>query len=142
MKLTAKSRYAARILLELALQKAETPIPTALLSKNTEVSIQFIEQIMRPLKKAGLVKSVRGASGGHMLAKPPIKISMGDVVRAVSGPINIASCLECEDQCNRTATCLTRSVWHRASRAVERELDSITLEELVNSQDAQLEPLS
>lgn len=133
MKLTAKSRYAARILLELALQESDTPIPTAMLSKQTEVSVQFIEQIMRPLKKAELVNSVRGANGGHMLAKAAAEISLGDIIRAVAGPINIANCLDCEDSCNRTASCLTRSAWHRASRAIEKELDSISLQELINS---------
>ncbi len=133
MKLTAKERYAARILLDLAQQNPDSPIPTALLSKNTDVSVQFIEQIMRPLKKANLIKSVRGVSGGHMLAKLPAEISLGDIIRAVSGPINIANCLEMGDKCTRVDSCLTRTAWQRASRAIEKELDSISLEELITS---------
>lgn len=136
MKLTAKSRYAARILLDLALQAPDTPTATAQLSKNTDVSAQFIEQIMRPLKKAGLIKSVRGANGGHMLARTPADISLGDIIRAVSGPINIASCLETEGKCNRIDSCLTRTAWQRASQAIERELNSINLQELVDSPEA------
>lgn len=136
MKLTAKARYAARILLELALHQTDIPIPTAQLSKETEVSVQFIEQIMRPLKKDGLVTSVRGANGGHLLGMPPAEISLGAIIRAVSGPINIASCLECEDNCKRIASCLTRTAWERASRAIEKELDSITLQELIDSPEA------
>lgn len=135
MKLTAKSRYATRILLDLALKGSQEPTSTAELSKATEVSVQFIEQIMRPLKKAGLIVSVRGAGGGHMLAKPPAEVTIGDIVRAVAGPITIASCLEPDETCTKADTCLTRTVWQRASKAMERELDSITIDELVKSQD-------
>lgn len=136
MKLTAKSRYAARILLDLAMQAPDIPTSTAEISKSTDVSPQFIEQIMRPLKKAGLIKSIRGVSGGHLLNRPPAEISLGDIIRAVSGPINIASCLENDDECNRIDSCLTRSAWKRASQAIEKELDSITLQELTTSPKA------
>ncbi|CCH47308.1 RrF2 family transcriptional regulator [Pseudodesulfovibrio piezophilus] len=133
MKLSARSRYAARLLLDLAMHEADKPIRTALLSENTGITVQFIEQIIRPLKKAGLIKSVRGAAGGHILDKDPAHITLGEIVRTMEGAINIANCLECETKCERSQACRTRSVWERASRAMEQELDSITLAELLES---------
>ena len=135
MKLSARSRYAARLLLDLAMHEADTPVRTSLLSENTGITVQFIEQIIRPLKKAGLIKSVRGAAGGHILKKDPAKITLGEIVRTMEGAINIANCLDCDFDCERSDDCRTRSVWERASRAMEQELDSITLAELMDSPD-------
>lgn len=135
MKLSARCRYAARLLLELAMHEGDTPFRTTLLSENTGITVQFIEQIIRPLKKAGLIKSVRGAAGGHILDKDPAKITLGEIVRVMEGDINIANCLDCETKCERSTDCRTRSVWERASRAMEQELDSITLAELMHSPD-------
>ncbi len=131
MKLSARSRYAARLLLALAMHQEDTPMSSAVLSEETGVTVQFIEQIIRPLKKAGLVKSVRGAAGGHLLDKSPDKITLGDIVRTMEGPIQIANCLGCEAECERESGCLTRTVWDRASKAMEQELDAMTLADLL-----------
>ena len=80
MKLSAKTRYAARILLDLARHEKAEPVPATRLSQHTGVSVQFIEQILKPLKLAGLTQSTRGASGGHSLAKKPADITLADVV--------------------------------------------------------------
>ncbi|MUM76973.1 Rrf2 family transcriptional regulator [Pseudodesulfovibrio sp. F-1] len=132
MKLSARSRYAARLLLELAAREGETPICTADLAKSTGISAPFIEQIIRPLKQAGMIASMRGASGGHMLDGNPADITLGEIVRTMEGSANIATCLDCETVCNRSEDCLTRTVWERASRAMERELDAITLADLLS----------
>ncbi|MGL1862020.1 MAG: Rrf2 family transcriptional regulator [Pseudodesulfovibrio sp.] len=135
MKLSARSRYAARLLLDLGMHEAGKPVRATLLSENTGVTVQFIEQIIRPLKKAGLVKSVRGAAGGHMLDKPAADITLGEIVRVMEGAINIVNCLDPDSKCERSDDCRTRSVWERASRAMEKELDSITLAELIDTPD-------
>lgn len=115
------------------MHEADKPVRTTLLSEGTGISVQFIEQIIRPLKKEGLVTSVRGATGGHILNKAPSEITLGQIVRTMEGGINIVACLDCETECDRSADCMTRSVWERASRAMERELDSITLADLLDS---------
>jgi len=135
MKLSARSRYAARLLLALAMHEADTPVRTALLSESTGITIQFIEQIIRPLKKAGLIKSVRGAAGGHFLDKTPSEITLGLIVRTMEGAISLSNCLDCDSKCDRSAECKTKNVWERASRAMEAELDSITLADLLDSPD-------
>lgn len=135
MKLSARSRYAARILLELARHKAGTPMSAAILSQHTGVSVQFVEQILKPLKQKGLTKSVRGASGGHRLAKQPDDITLGEVVRLMEGGIQLTVC--CGDkagECPRKDGCLTRKAWVQVSRTLERELDSITLSNLLHGE--------
>ncbi|MFH1914197.1 MAG: Rrf2 family transcriptional regulator [Pseudomonadota bacterium] len=132
MKLSARSRYAARLLLELAIREGEVPVCSADLAKGTGISAPFIEQIIRPLKQAGMVASVRGASGGHMLDRSPADITLGEIVRTMEGSANIATCLDCDTACERSDDCLTRTAWERASRAMERELDAITLADLLS----------
>lgn len=133
MKLSARSRYAARLLLQLALHEDEHPLSTGILSDQTGITVQFIEQIIRPLKKAGMINSVRGAAGGHLLAMNPADITLGEILRTMEGPIQIVDCLQCESNCERASECRTRSVWARASRAMENELDSITLADLMDT---------
>lgn len=139
MKLSARSRYATRLLLDLALHKDDTPLRTTVLSESTGITVQFIEQIIRPLKKAGLITSKRGATGGHILDKAPETITVGEVVRIMEGGISLTDCGVDESICARSATCRTRLVWQRASRVLEQELDSITLADLMtNPEDRHL----
>ena len=133
MKLSARTRYAARLLLSLARSGDDTPTKTTSLSEATGISVQFIEQIIKPLKKSGLIASVRGAAGGHMLTKAAQEVTVADVVRIMEGGVELTHCCneESSKDCPRTEDCLTRVVWLRASRALERELDSITLADLL-----------
>lgn len=133
MKLSARSRYATRLLLALADNSTDNPVPTMALSQTTGVTVQFIEQIIRPLKKAGLVTSVRGAAGGYFLARSPEEITLNDIVRHTEGSVNISECLDCEEVCDKIDSCQTRSAWDRVSRAIEQELESITLAELLKT---------
>lgn len=133
MKLSAKARYASRILLELAKHKGSAPMSAALLSQHTGVSVQFVEQILKPLKQNGLTRSVRGAAGGHRLARPVEDISLGEVVRLMEGGIQLSVCCgEKANDCPRRDGCLTRRAWLQVSHSLERELDSITLAALLH----------
>lgn len=131
MKLSARSRYATRLLLDLAMHQEDTPLRTTVLSESTGITVQFIEQIIRPLKKAGFIVSVRGAAGGHILDKDPAEITVGDVVRIMEGGIQLTDCVADESICARSPQCITRRVWLRASKVLEEELDSITLQYLL-----------
>lgn len=135
MKLSARSRYATRLLLNLASHAPNTPITTSLLSEATGVTVQFIEQIIRPLKQAGFINSKRGATGGHFLALAPDEITVGGIVRIMEGGITLTDCLKEDCECDRSAECRTRTVWERASKALEQELDSITLADLIPEGD-------
>lgn len=138
MKLSARSRYATRLLLDLALRETDSPQRTTILSESTGITVQFIEQILRPLKKAGLIVSVRGAAGGHILNQDPSTITVGEVVRIMEGGISLTDCVTDDGLCNRSPICLTRKVWQRASRVLEEELDSITLADLMKDPDGVL----
>ena len=131
MKLSARVRYAARILLELARQNSDTPVAANTLAQRTDISVQFIEQILKPLKQAGITASLRGVSGGHMLQRPPAAISLGDIMRAMEGSIHLSSCTKDEKTCPRWDRCLTRGAWASVSVALEQALDSFSLEDLL-----------
>ena len=133
MKLSARSRYASRILLELAKHTSSAPMSAAILSQHTGVSVQFVEQILKPLKQSGLTQSIRGAAGGHRLARPAEDITLGEVVRLMEGGIMLTVCCgEKANNCPRKDSCLTRRAWVKVSRSLEKELDSITLSALVH----------
>lgn len=136
MKLSARSRYATRLLLDLALHNENTPLRTTVLSESTGITVQFIEQIIRPLKTAGFIVSVRGAAGGHILDEDPAKITVGDIVRAMEGGISLTDCVSDESSCERSPQCVTRRVWQRASKVLEQELDAITLADLMHAPDS------
>lgn len=136
MKLSARSRYATRILLDLALRQTDSPQRATILSESTGITVQFIEQILRPLKKAGFIVSVRGATGGHILNRNPDEITVGDVVRTMEGGIKLTDCVNDESLCERAPICRTRQVWVRASKALEEELDSITIADLMEAPES------
>lgn len=105
---------------------------TTALSQHTGVTVQFIEQILKTLKRGGLTRSSRGAAGGHMLARAPEDISLGGIVRLMEGGIQLTVCCSRDsDACARRAFCLTRSAWVRASQALERALEETTLATLM-----------
>lgn len=133
MKLSARSRYASRILLELARHKETSPMSAATLSRHTGVSVQFVEQILKPLKQSGLTSSTRGAAGGHRLARAATEITLGEVVRLMEGGILLTVCCgEKANECPRRGGCLTRRAWLQVSKSLEQELDSITLSALLH----------
>lgn len=134
MRLSARSRYATRLLLELAKNVTSQPISAATLAQSTGVSVQFIEQIFKKLKKKGLTKSVRGATGGHLLAKKATEISLNTILNAVEGGFSLAPCSNLQTpKCPREKDCETRSAWVFATEALKQVLSSITIEDLLRN---------
>ncbi len=136
MRLTTKSRYGTRLILDLGVYGAEKPIPLGDISRRQNISLKYLEQLTVKLKKAGLIKSLRGASGGHMLAKPPDQITIGQIVRTLEGHHQITDCADDQKDacsvCNKAGDCLSRWVWVEASNAMFNCLDNITVEQLLN----------
>lgn len=130
MKISAKARYAVRLLLDLAMHTDQGPVRTADLSEHTGISVRFIEQILQPLKKAGLVRSTRGAAGGYMLSADPAQVSMARVVRIIEGNLCLTHCCEDPGSCSRSPDCLSQRAWARATKVLEGELDSISIADL------------
>jgi len=144
MRLTTKSRYGTRLILDIGVYGAEKPVPLGDISKRQNISLKYLEQLTVKLKKAGLIKSLRGASGGHMLAKPPGEITIGMIVRTLEGNVTITECAEDQKDscgvCNRAGDCLSRWVWIEASTAMFDCLDSITVKQLLNMAKEEPQP--
>lgn len=136
MRLTTKSRYGTRLILDLAVYGKENFVPLSDVSKRQNISLKYLEQLIVKLKKDGFINSQRGPSGGHMLAKKPEDISVGDIVRSLEGRMAITDCAEQEEKlcgvCNRAGDCLSRWVWIEASRAMFERLDAISIQTLIN----------
>lgn len=130
MKLSTRSRYGARLLLDMAQHYQQGPIQLGEIAKRQEISVKYLEQIIIPLKRANYVLSVRGPKGGHSLARPPEEITLGEIVALLEEGSSLARCSEHADVCSRSGTCLTRLVWQEAAQALFDKLSSITLADL------------
>jgi Rrf2 family cysteine metabolism transcriptional repressor len=125
LKISTKGRYGLTIMIELAKQYGNGPVSLKSIAKSHELSEHYLEQLIAPLRNAGLVKSIRGAYGGYMLADEPMAITAGDIIRVLEGPISPVEVLEEEEPANR-------DLWIRIRDAVREVLDSTTLEDLAN----------
>ena len=127
MKLSTRSRYGTRMVLDLARRFDEGPVRIGDIAEREGISVKYLEQLIIPLKQANFIKSVRGPKGGHMLSRSPETITVGEVVKVLEGGTNLTACVENPDKCERSPDCVTRDVWEVASKAMYDKLDSMTL---------------
>ena len=132
MRISTKIRYGARAMLELASRYGEGPVDLKEIAKKEDISLKYLEQVIIPLRTAGLVKSIRGSKGGYSLARPPSEICLNDLVEILDGPIDLIECLKDPKGCPRSPSCVTRDIWMGASDAIHKIFNSITFEEMVN----------
>lgn len=132
MQISTRGRYAVRIMLDLAIHSAKGTVGRQEIALRQEISSDYIAQLFLGLAKAGLVQGFKGPGGGYRLARPTDKVSVGDILRAVEGPIAAVYCVDDEKQktCRRVEHCTTRRLWVRLSKAIQDYLDGITLQEL------------
>ncbi len=130
MKISTKIRYGTRAMLELALNYGKGPVDLKEIAKKEDISLKYLEQVIVPLKAAGLLKATRGSRGGYSLAKPPSEISLSDVVKVLEGPIELVNCIKDPARCSRSLHCVSRDIWKQATEALENVFDSITFEEM------------
>ena len=119
-------------MLELASHYGEGPIELKEIAKKEDISLKYLEQVINPLRAAGLVKSIRGSKGGYSLAKPPSEICLYDVVETLEGPLNLLECLRDVKVCQKVPFCVTRDIWKEVSEAISKIFYSVTLEDMVN----------
>lgn len=131
MKLSTRSRYGTRMILDLAQHHGQGAIQLGEIAKRQNISLKYLEQIIRPLKKANYVKSFRGAKGGHMLNKPPGEISVGEIVALLEGGDTLVQCDKDPATCDRKDSCLTRYLWQEAAKAMYARLATITFADLM-----------
>jgi Rrf2 family iron-sulfur cluster assembly transcriptional regulator len=132
MKLSTKGRYATRALLELGLREDSHPVRLKDIAFCQNISIRYLENIFRKLKEAQLVKGIVGLRGGYVLTKSPEAITVLSIVEAVEGDLNIVECVNYPESCSYVSECITHNVWKKLNRVIREELDSITLQSLVD----------
>ncbi|HOG46336.1 MAG TPA: Rrf2 family transcriptional regulator [Anaerolineae bacterium] len=129
MRFSAKEQYGLRAMAELASRYGQGQVALSEVAQSQGISLATLEQVVAPLRRAGLLESTRGASGGYALARPPQAISVGDVLRAIDGALVPIPCLEDAGGacCERAHQCATRPVWALVRARLAETLDSLTL---------------
>ena len=132
MKLSTRSRYGLRALIDLAVHDAEDAVSLQSIAGREQISESYLEQLIRLLKQGGLVRSVRGAGGGYHLARPAEEISVGDVLRSLEGSLDAVACPAFEgSDCNAAEACVTKFVWKKINDAIAQAVDALPLSDLV-----------
>jgi Rrf2 family protein len=135
LKLLTKSRYAIRLLLDMARQNGSAPIQLGEVAKRQNLPLKYLEQILIPLKKGNYVQSVRGRKGGHTLAKPASEITVGEIVALLENGSALVDCGHDGIACDRSQICPVRLVWQEASDALFGVLNNITFADLAKKID-------
>jgi len=131
VKLSTKSRYAVRGLLDLAVNCNGEVVLIKDIARRQSICESYLENIFTLLRAAGILQSSRGRKGGFRLAKPPNEISVLDVVQTLEGSVSLTACVDSLTCCPRSNHCLVREVWRKSSDNLRKTLSSITLQELI-----------
>ena len=128
MKISTKGRYGLTIMMELAAKFGEGPTSLKSIAEKHSLSEHYLEQLIAPLRNAGLVKSIRGAYGGYVLSRPAEEITSGDIIRVLEGPISPVDFTDEDDPAKR-------DLWIRIRDSIANVLDSTTLQSLISYHD-------
>ena len=134
MRLSTKGRYGARAMLDLALNFGKDPVLLRDIARRQEVSEKYLEHSISALRKAGLVRSVRGARGGYILAKSPSEIRLSKIMEVLEGSMAPVDCVDDPQVCHRANLCVTRDIWVKMKEAIDNILKSTTLQDMVKQQ--------
>ena len=129
MKVSTRGRYALRLMLDLALNNTGEPVRLKDVAKRQEISEKYLEQIINPLTKSGLVKSFRGAQGGYMLTNPPEATTVGEILRVLEGSLSPVDCVD-HPNCANSDHCVSLSIWKKMKVALDEVVDNITLADM------------
>ena len=133
MRISTRTRYGTRLMLELGIHFEAGPVFLKDIAKAEDISEKYLSQIIIPLKALGLVNSFRGAKGGYVLTKAPKEITLGKIVNILEGGFELLSCVNNPGACQRVSICVTRDVWNLLGKTIANTLDLITLEDLVKA---------
>lgn len=131
MAISQKCRYALRAIYELALRDGSEPCKIGNIAEAQNIPPRFLENILNSLKSGGFVSSVRGKDGGYNLARGADKITVGEVIRFIQGPLAPVECTDGGDLCTLANDCVFHPLWDKARRALEEVYDGTTIADLV-----------
>ncbi len=134
MKLSTRGQYGTRALLDLALHNTGRSVRLKDIARRQQISLRYLEHLMTPLITEGMIRSIRGPKGGVLLARPPGEIKLSEVIRLLEGSIAPVECINTPEICDRFDFCVTRDVWAELGEAMNRVLESTTLQDLVERQ--------
>jgi Rrf2 family protein len=133
VRITTKGEYGVRALFDLAQHAGEGPIPSAMIAARQQIPENYLSQLLLTMRKAGLVQSIRGPQGGHMLARSPQAIDLGEVLTVLEGPIMPMDCVDPDfTDCCLLDSCVIRDVWRDLKAATDDVLYSTTLADLIH----------
>ena len=136
MNFTAKEDYGIRAIIDIAINRGDAPVQAKEIAGRQGIPEQFLEQLLATLRRSGIIRSIRGAGGGYDLARVASQISVGDILRALSGPIVPIRCVTESDmdRCDRQGTCGILDLWERLRTAISDVVDATTVQDLVDRQ--------
>ncbi|SHI95075.1 transcriptional regulator, BadM/Rrf2 family [Clostridium cavendishii DSM 21758] len=131
MKISTKGRYGLRSMVDLAVNSNGEYVSLKLIAQRQGISENYLEQVFSTLRKAGLVKSIRGSQGGYTLASTPKEITVGEVLRALEGDLCITGDIDLPEEIDQTVeNCINSTVWQKVNESINKVVDSITLEDI------------
>ena len=132
MQFNTKTRYSLRILIQLGLNATKCPIKAKKISKQQNIPMPYLEQIMFVLKSAGIVKASRGCNGGYTLCKDIKAISALDVIELFEGKVEFSTCAG-ESKCMAMESCYSSHVWKRLNQIFKKEAKRLTLKSIIEN---------
>ena len=129
MQISTKGRYALRLMLDLAVHNTGELVKIKDISARENISEKYLEQIINPLTKSGLVKSFRGAQGGYTLTNPPEATTVGEILRVLEGSLSPVDCVD-HPNCANSDHCVSLSIWKKMKVALDEVVDNITLADM------------
>jgi Rrf2 family protein len=139
MKLSTKGRYGVRLMIDLASHYGEVPVLLREISGREEISEKYLWHLINPLKTAGLVTATRGAHGGYILAKPPSRITLKEILQVLEGPMCLVDCVEKPSTCSRVPVCSARDMWSEIADGIDLILTTTTLADMAERQKTKRE---
>lgn len=131
MKLSTKGRYGVKAMVDLAIHYGGEPVSIKSISERQGISEYYLEQLFSPLRKSGLINSIRGAQGGYVLSTIPKDITVAEIMEVLEGPIEISNCLD-EKSCNNVECCATRLLWAKIKDSIDSVTKSTSLQDILD----------
>jgi len=136
MRLSTKSRYGTRAVLDIALHEHNGPVTLNDIAKRQDLSKKYLGQIVTQLLVAGILQSMRGPQGGYVLGKDPQTIRLGEIIRTLEGSVAPVRCVDNPGLCRRNRNCVTREVWGQLKEKVDSVIDGVTIADLVKRHES------